>query len=218
MPCAPVPAQHADRQVDLAPALGPGQPHAYRPIVHGGDELVVERQVQHAPAVHEPRADRVERVRFAEARASEFAAGGPVYERHGPATQGQGDAMRVEQSGELADAGRPRRVEIDQDPQPVLGSLALRRGVDLLHRHTVPALQRLAPGVVWLGSGVPAAVSVPRSGVLPSPFLAIPSFLILRATRSVTGLKMTFNPSRAHISLATTRHCSMASLGRWALR
>ena len=49
------------------------------------------------------------------------------------------------------------------------------------------------------------------SGVVSSP-------RILRATCSVTGLKMTLSPSLAHISLAATRHCSMMSFGSSAFR
>ena len=133
MPCATVAAQHVGWQVDLPLALGPGQPHAHRPVVLNGDKLVVERQMQHVPAIRKPRTDGIERVRRAKSRATEFAPRRPVRERRAPATHRQTYAMQIKQPGKFADAGRFGRVEVDQDAHPFLDSPALCRRVQLPH-------------------------------------------------------------------------------------
>lgn len=133
MPCATVAAQHVGWQVDLPLALGPGQPHAHRPVVLNGDKLVVERQIQHVPAIRKPRTDGIERVRRAKSRATEFAPRRPVRERRAPATHRQTYAMQIKQPGKFADAGRFGRVEVDQDAHPFLDSPALCRRVQLPH-------------------------------------------------------------------------------------
>ena len=47
--------------------------------------------------------------------------------------QRQSDAVRVEQFGELSDAVRPGRVEIDQDAQPLFDAHAPRRRIQFAH-------------------------------------------------------------------------------------
>ena len=133
MPCAAIAAQHAHGQIDLPPPFGSGQPHAYETIVHGGHETVVERQMQHASTVREPHAECVERIRRAETRATESTARGPVHEGHAATVQRQSDAVRVEQFGELSDAVRPGRIEIDQDAQPLFDAHAPRRRIQFAH-------------------------------------------------------------------------------------
>ena len=66
------------------------------------------------------------------------------------------------------------------------------------------------------GASSPRSGSRSRAAGVPSGVVSSPR--ILRATRSVTGLKMTLSPSLSLISLAMTRHCSMMSLGSSAFR
>lgn len=135
MPRAAVPMQHAHGQVDLPAAFGSGQPHAHRSLVFGGDEPIVERQMEHVSAVRQSHADCVERVRRPQPGATEFASRGPVYERRFPSAHRNADAVRVKQSEKLADTVRVGGVEVDQDTHPFLDSTALCRRVQFTHVH-----------------------------------------------------------------------------------
>ena len=127
---------------DLLLPVGAGQPHGDRLPGLFGDESAVECDGDDG-RVRESGHDVRHVVCLAEFRVADLEAGVLERVREVPAADLDADASDVEHVLPVLEVLRRGRGQVDQHADPVLDAQAFRGRVDLLHRHAVPAFQRL---------------------------------------------------------------------------